>query len=126
MMERASLGILCLVQLVIVTVSASLTLAHGDSPDYASVTAQDPLIQKDHLEILLTPLTQDELAVEADAWMELVKEKVRLISNAEIAVKFNALGKDVVGEERCNELRELIMEIEGEATFDRFFHSMTT
>ena len=52
------------------------------------LASQDPLIQKDHLEILLTPLTQDELAVEADAWMELVKEKVRQISNAEIAVKF--------------------------------------
>ena len=39
----------------------------------------------------------------------------------EIAVKFNALGKDVVGEERCNELGELIMGIEGEATLDRVF-----
>ena len=43
----------------------------------------------------------------------------------EIAVKFNALGKDVVGEERCEELRALIMGIEGEATLDRFLHSMT-
>ena len=88
MIERTSPGISCLVQLVIVAIGASLTPAHGESPDYAPVTAQDPLIQKDHLQILLTPLTQDELAVEADAWMELVKEKVRQISNAEIAVKF--------------------------------------
>ncbi len=88
MIGRTSLGTSCLVQLVIVAVGASLTPAHGESLDYAPVTAKDPLIQKDHLEILLTPLTQDELAVEADAWMELVKEKVRQIGNAEIAVKF--------------------------------------
>ncbi len=44
----------------------------------------------------------------------------------EIAVKFNALGKDVVGEERCNDLRALIMAIEGEPNLDRFLHSMTT
>ena len=88
MIDRTSFCIACLVQLIIVAVGASWAPAHGESPDYAPVTAQDPLIQKDHLEILLTPLTQDELALEAEAWMELVKEKVRQISNAEIAVKF--------------------------------------
>ena len=39
----------------------------------------------------------------------------------EIAVKFNALGKDVVGDEKCGQLRELIMNIEGEATLHRLF-----
>ncbi len=43
----------------------------------------------------------------------------------EIAVKFDALGKDVVGEERCKALRELIMSIEREMTLGRFFESMT-
>ncbi|MHC4416746.1 MAG: MmgE/PrpD family protein [Planctomycetota bacterium] len=43
----------------------------------------------------------------------------------EIAVKFNALGGDVIGDERCNELRELIMTIEREETLERLFGRMT-
>ncbi len=43
----------------------------------------------------------------------------------EIAVKFDALGKDVVGAERCGQLRELILNIEGEATLDRLFELTT-
>lgn len=43
----------------------------------------------------------------------------------EIAVKFNALGRDVVGEARCGELRKLIMGIEQEKTLVRFFELMT-
>ncbi len=44
----------------------------------------------------------------------------------EIAVKFNALGRDVVGAERCTELRELIMAFEHEQSLERFFRLMTT
>ena len=43
----------------------------------------------------------------------------------EIAVKFNALGKDVVGEERCTQLRELIMTMENEVTMQRLLALMT-
>lgn len=42
----------------------------------------------------------------------------------EIAIKFTALGKDVVGEERCKQLRELIMSIDGEETLDKLFKLM--
>ncbi len=44
----------------------------------------------------------------------------------EIAVKFNALGRDVVGEERCEQLRELIMNMDREPTLDRFLTLMTS
>ena len=44
----------------------------------------------------------------------------------EIAMKFNALGRDVVGERRCTELRELIMAFEHEQSLERFFRLMTT
>jgi len=43
----------------------------------------------------------------------------------EIAVKFNALGRDVVGEDNCNKLRELIMNLNEEHTLDRLFVLMT-
>lgn len=47
------------------------------------------------------------------------------MTEEEIAVKFNALGTSVVGESTCNELRDLIMNIENETNLDRLFDSMT-
>ena len=47
------------------------------------------------------------------------------MTEEEIAVKFNALGKDVVGEENCNELRVLIMSMEEEESLGRLFALMT-
>jgi hypothetical protein len=44
----------------------------------------------------------------------------------EIAVKFNALGRDVVGPERCAELRKVIMSLEKEPKVDRLMKLMTT
>jgi 2-methylcitrate dehydratase len=43
----------------------------------------------------------------------------------EIAVKFNALGAEVVGQADCDALRELIMSIENETTLARLFELMT-
>jgi len=42
----------------------------------------------------------------------------------EIAVKFNALGKEVVGEERCEQLRKVIMGLEKESSVDRLLELM--
>jgi 2-methylcitrate dehydratase len=39
----------------------------------------------------------------------------------EIAVKFNALGSAVVGQDRCDQLRELIMTVEKEGSLKRLF-----
>jgi 2-methylcitrate dehydratase len=46
------------------------------------------------------------------------------MTEEEIAVKFNALGRDVIGEARCGELRRIIMSIEQEKTLGRFFELM--
>ncbi len=46
------------------------------------------------------------------------------MTEEEIAVKFNALGRDVVGEKRCDQLRELIMNMDREQTLDRFLTLM--
>jgi 2-methylcitrate dehydratase len=43
----------------------------------------------------------------------------------EIAVKFDALGRDVVGPERCARLREVIMNVEREKSLDRLISLMT-
>jgi len=47
------------------------------------------------------------------------------MTEEEIAVKFNALGTSVVGEENCQSLRHLIMNIEQEAALDNLFDAMT-
>ena len=47
------------------------------------------------------------------------------MTEEEIAVKFNALGAGVVGEERCRELRKLIMSIENEPSVARLMELMT-
>jgi 2-methylcitrate dehydratase len=43
----------------------------------------------------------------------------------EIAVKFNALGEEIVGTKACKSLRKLIMSIEKQRTLDKFFELMT-
>ena len=42
----------------------------------------------------------------------------------EIAVKFNALGHDVVGQDRCDQLRAVIMAVEKEGTLGRLIELM--
>jgi 2-methylcitrate dehydratase len=48
------------------------------------------------------------------------------MTEEEIAVKFDALGRDVVGKKRCRKLRELIMSIEAESDLDDLFELMVT
>lgn len=52
-----------------------------------AITTENPAIPVDELRLLVKPLTLGELETEAGAWMELVKAKVKEISNAEIAIK---------------------------------------
>lgn len=44
-------------------------------PPPEPVTISDPSIPVDELELLVKPLTADELLVEADAWLELLKAR---------------------------------------------------
>jgi len=67
----------------IVFVLLALSVAAQDS---ASVTAADPNIPVEDLQLLVKPLTADELKVEAEAWLALLKSKVAEISRAEMAV----------------------------------------
>lgn len=47
------------------------------------------------------------------------------MTEEEIAVKFNALGQDVIGKRQCTALRRLIMAIEKQKKLDGFFELMT-
>ena len=57
----------------------------GQTP--IALTTADQEIPVDELELMLNPLTKDELLVEAIAWQVLLKEKATEIAKAEIAVK---------------------------------------
>lgn len=52
-----------------------------------ATTASDPNIPKAYLQLLVKPLTKEELKVEADAWFKMFRNKVQEISEAELNVK---------------------------------------
>lgn len=52
-----------------------------------AITTEDPTIPVDELKLLVKPLTLEELQIESESWLKLLKRKVKQISNAEIAIK---------------------------------------
>lgn len=65
---------------------AAVAAEQGEA-GYRAVTTADSTIPVDQLRLMLKPLTTDELAVEADAWLALLKAKVQEISDAELGVR---------------------------------------
>ena len=66
----------------------SLQAAEGEGKEQpAATTIEDPQIPVDELELMLKPLTKEELLVEAAAWQQLLRQKAEEIAGAEIAVK---------------------------------------
>lgn len=61
--------------------------AYSQEPPPTPVTVGDPKIAVSDLKLLVTPLTQEELTVEANAWQGLLKKKVTEISKLQIDVK---------------------------------------
>lgn len=61
--------------------------AAKDGPPLEPTTTKESDVPIDELELLIKPLTKDELLIEADGWLKLVKSKVEEVSAAEIAVK---------------------------------------
>lgn len=57
------------------------------SQDLKPFTTIDPTIPLDQLKIMVRPLTQQELQVEADAWFKLLRNKARQIAAARLGVK---------------------------------------
>ncbi len=65
--------------------AAAPAKAEAKAPE--PVTTADPQISLDDLDLLLAPMAEDELAVEAKGWFDLVRAKEREISVAELNVK---------------------------------------
>ena len=84
------------VSVFIVIVAAIAGLFHPAAPASAAddakaepkpMTTANPMIAIDQLKIMLRPLRKDELQIEAEAWIELVRRKSLEIANAELGVK---------------------------------------
>ncbi len=66
--------------LVALTLPASLASQEAQ-------TAADPTVETDHLGLMVMPLRRDQLAVEAEAWIQLVQAKAEELSQVEIAAR---------------------------------------
>jgi small conductance mechanosensitive channel len=65
----------------------SVAIAAEPMVSSAPQTVSDPEIPVEHLELLVKPLTADELIVEAEGWLSILRDKVREISLLEIEVR---------------------------------------
>lgn len=119
-------------RLLIILFTASILMTGGswaeeaapkDQPPPEPITTKHPDIPVDELEMLVKPLTTDELVIEANAWLGLVKTKVEEVSAAEIAIKQKnkeiQLAKDVKKEiEAVKETLEEVKEAAQNAETD--------
>ena len=53
----------------------------------SAITTSDPNISLDELETMLIPMTSDELFVEADGWMAMLKDTAKRISRKQLEIK---------------------------------------
>lgn len=84
-------------------------------PQYSATTVSDPQVPIEDLESLLTPLTKAELIVEAEAWRELLKEKVSQISAAEIKMRQESRQIDKQKDEAEQKIDEAEVELRTKA-----------
>ncbi|WP_019027641.1 mechanosensitive ion channel family protein [Colwellia piezophila] len=68
------------------SVNVSSALASNSEKPYQATTAENINIDLGELEFALTPLTKNELTVEVDAWLVVLKERATIVSEAEILV----------------------------------------
>ena len=109
LMQRNRLAIICILFIVSFVITGSF--GQEAEQEYVATTISDPQIPVGDLELLLKPLTKDELVVEVQAWLQLLKEKVKEISAVEIQMRQKSREIDKK-EEEIEEKIEKIEEIE--------------
>jgi small conductance mechanosensitive channel len=68
------------------TLGVPNVLAANNDKGYIAITTSNANIDLGELEFALTPLTKDELTVEVDAWLAILKARATIVSEAEILV----------------------------------------
>jgi len=78
-------GVIVILAIIFLPLSISGVLAQdGKKSQPAPVTTNNPDISIAELEYRLQPLTRDDLAVEADGWLQILKQHVGKVSEAQI------------------------------------------
>jgi len=72
---------------LLLTLGMSAAVQSAEPAADEAVTTSDTAIPQDDLKLKLKPLQRAELKVEADAWLQILEDKVKEISTAEIAVR---------------------------------------
>jgi len=72
---------------LLLTLCISAAVQSAEPAAGEAETTSDTAIPQDDLKLKLKPLRRAELKVEADAWLQILEDKVKEISTAEIAVK---------------------------------------
>jgi small conductance mechanosensitive channel len=70
--------------LMIFSAASALAAEKEKTHDPPPITTENPTIAIDELGYLLMPLTKDELLVEADGWLKILKEQVEKVSSVQI------------------------------------------
>lgn len=88
-MVRRTVQWLLVFALLFASVIPNLSLAADtpDAPAKEASTTSDAAVDVARLQIMLRPMTLDEVKVEVEGWMALLKVKVQEIANAELGVK---------------------------------------
>ena len=84
-----SKGLFTLLVITMLLAFHSLVVAEDESvpnlPD--DVTASEPEISVDHLQIVLRPLTKEELEIEVQAWLDLLRSQIREVGRTELEIQ---------------------------------------
>lgn len=103
-------------QFIAFIVLVIVTGVYAEQVPYAATTTENPQIAVEDLVLLLRPLRRDELAIEAEAWLDLLQQKVREISTADL--KMREKSREI--SEKKEDIKDQIQQIkeEGEQTSD--------
>jgi small conductance mechanosensitive channel len=76
-----------IIVLALILIPASGAFAESEKkPEPAPLTTNNPDISKEELEYRIKPLTKDDLSVEADGWLQILKKQVQEVSAVQIQV----------------------------------------
>jgi len=72
----------------LVMVKSSTRAQETSSPEPPQLaTTSDAKVPVDHLQVILRPLTKDELEIELDDWLDLLRAKITEVGNTELKLK---------------------------------------